>query len=219
MKLRRFLLIASVLTLFPTVGSEAQVRQMDARDGPEVTGPLNRQSTDCKTQREGFEGDIVAVSKTCLRIYTLAPGSETDRARDYGIVWLQSNLNSSHSWCAVKVLSDVNLPADVTVERKVPRRFLPIDRRKRFTAKLRATGGGTATTGATIFQDAYLYPKEIRTSARLIETQRVFGLKWLGSSDEKLGFPSGAEISWEQGNAPRGISFRLNYELKQKTNC
>lgn len=219
MKLQRLLVIACVLTLVPVMTSHAQIRQMDARDDPEVTGPLNRRSTECKTQREGFEGNVVAVGKTCLRIYTLDPSSETDMARDYGVVWLQSNLNSSRDWCAVKVLSDVNLPADVTVEHKVPRGYLKIDRRKRYDAQLTVTANGNTTEGASISQRAYLYPREIRTSARIIETQRVFRLKWLGSSEEKLGFPSGAEISWEQGNAPRGISFRLNYELRQKTRC
>lgn len=219
MKLRKFLLVASALVLLPGAASHAQVRQMDAKDVPEKTGPLERRSTECKKQREGFQGDIVAVGKTCLRIYTYDPGSETDTERDYGVVWLQSNLDSSHGWCGVKVLSDVNLPADVTVERRVPPKSMSIERRKRYTAKLRVRARGNAMTPATVSQDAFLYPREMRTSVRLVETERVFRLKWVGSKDRKLGFPSGAEISWEQGNAPRGISFRLNYALRQKNNC
>ena len=219
MKLRKIVLVASALVLLPVGALEAQTGQMDARDVPEKTGPLERQSTECKTQREAFEGTVVAVGKTCLRIYTIDPGSETDTERDYGVVWLQSNLDSSHGWCGVKVLSDVNLPADVKVERRVPPKVVTIGRKKRCVARLRVQTRGNTTTPATISQDAILYPREIRTSVRLVETERVFRLKWVGSRDEKLGFPSGAEISWEQGNAPRGISFRLNYALKQKTNC
>ena len=219
MKLPRLLLIAFVLVLFPAVTSPAQNRQMDARTEPEVTGPLQRQSTECKTQRERFAGQIVAVGKTCLRIYTLDPSAEADMDRDYGVVWLQSNLNSGGGWCGVKVLSDVILPADVKIEKKVPRPFLPIDRRKRWTARLRPTAADTATADATISQRAFLYPRRLRTSARLVETQRVFRVNWVGSSQQKLAFPSGAEISWERGNAPQGISFRLNYELRQKGNC
>lgn len=219
MKFRKFVLVASAVVLLPIAPSDAQTRQMDAKDVPEKTGPLERSSTECKTQRERFNGTIVAVGKTCLRIYTFDPGSETDTDRDYGVVWLQSNLDSSHGWCGIKVLSDVNLPADVKVEQRVPPKLISMKRKNRYVAKLRVDARGTTTTPATIAQDAYLYPREIRTSVRLVEAERVFRLKWVGSKDKKLAFPSGAEISWEQGNAPRGISFRLNYALKQKARC
>jgi hypothetical protein len=191
---------------------------MTAREAPEVSGPLSRQSFECKTQRERFDGDVVAVGKTCLRIYVLDPRSETDVDRDYGVVWLQSTLNSSGGWCATKVQSDVNLPHDVTIERRVPRGLTEIGRRKRLTSRLVASANGSASTNGVVEQRYIAYPESIRTSVRHAEFQ-IFRLRWLGSDERKLGFASGAEISWNEDNAPGGISFRLNYELRQRANC
>ncbi|MGH2807591.1 MAG: hypothetical protein ACRDKT_09985 [Actinomycetota bacterium] len=215
MKLRRLLVsVACVVLVVPLQAGAAPV-QMDATDRPDVSGPLTRQSNECKTQRERFSGDVVAVGKTCLRIYVLTPSEETDVDRDYGVVWLQSTLNSSHGWCATKVLSDVNLPHDVTIERRVPRGLIEFGRRRSFTSRLVATANGTASTNGEVKQTFVAYPESIRTRIRHAEFQ-VFRLRWLGSKDKKLGFASGAEISWDEDNAPGGISFRLNYELRQR---
>jgi hypothetical protein len=196
----------------------AQTTQMEAREAPEVSGPLSRQSLECQTQRERFEGNVVAVGRTCLRIFILDPNSETDVDRDYGVVWLQSTLDSSGGWCATKVLSDVNLPHDVTIERRVPRGLTEIGRRKRLTSRLVASANGSASTNGEVKQTYTAFPNSIRTSVQHAEFQ-VFRLRWLGSDERKLGFASGAEISWDENNAPGGISFRLNYELRQRDNC
>jgi hypothetical protein len=216
MKLRRLLVsVTCVALVVPAMQATAQPAQLDATDQPEVSGPLTRQSNECRTQRERFEGNIVAVGKTCLRIYLLDPNSETDVDRDYGVVWLQSTLNSSHGWCATKVQSDVNLPHDVTIERRVPRGLVEIGRRKSYTSRLVASANGAATQNGEISQSFVAYPESMRTSVQHGEFQ-VFRLRWLGSKDKKLGFASGAEISWNEDNAPGGISFRLNYELRQR---
>jgi hypothetical protein len=219
MKLRRLLIsVTCIALLAPAMQATAQTTQMQAREAPEVSGPLSRQSLECKTQRERFEGNVVAVGQTCLRIFVLDPSSETDVDRDYGVVWLQSTLDSSGGWCATKVLSDVNLPHDVTIERRVPRGLTEIGRRKRLTSRLVASANGSASTNGEVRQSYIAFPDSIRTSVRHAEFQ-VFRLRWLGSDERKLGFASGAEISWDEDNAPGGISFRLNYELRQRDNC
>lgn len=210
--------VTCIALLVPAMQASAQTTQMNARQAPEVSGPLSQQSLECKTQRERFQGNVVAVGKTCLRIFVLDPSSETDVDRDYGVVWLQSTLNSSRGWCATKVQSDVNLPHDVTVERRVPRGLTEIGRRKRLTSRLVVSANGSASTNGEVTQRYIAYPDSIRTSVRHAEFQ-VFRLRWLGSDERKLAFASGAEISWNENDPPGGISFRLNYELRKKARC
>ena len=187
--------------------------QMDAGDDPEVTGALELETDECRRQRESYRGNTVASGKTCLRIYTFDPASETDDARNYGVVWLQSNLNSRRGWCGSEVLSDVDLPDDITVESRAPR-SIELNRHKSYQTSLTAEAGGTATnTDSSIRQDQILYPKEVRT--RILDKDNVFRLKWVGLENTKLGFASGAEISWASDDSPGGISFRLNYQLKR----
>ena len=215
---RSILFLIAVALLVPVTGAAGAPAQLDARDQPSVSGPLEQRSSQCKVERERFEGDVVAVGKTCLRVYLLDPESETDANRNYGVVWLQSNLNSRNGWCGIKVQSDVSLPSDVVVERRAPRGVTTIGRRKRMTTRITATANGTASTNGVVSAEATVYPREIR-SRLLQEPEQVFRLRWVGSSARKLAFASGAEISWPADSAPRGISFRLNYSLKQDARC
>lgn len=205
-------LVVGALMMIPTVS--AAPTQMDAGDDPRVSGALELETDGCRRQREKFRGQVVAKGKTCLRIYTYDPDAETDDARNYGVVWLQSNLNSRRRWCGAKVLSDVELPGNITVESRAPR-TLRLKRRRAYETVLTAQAGGHATTETetSVEQDQVLYPEKIRT--RVLRDKNVFRLKWVGLEKAKLGFASGAEISWPAGATLDGISFRLNYSLKR----
>ena len=206
------LALATLVAMPPALGA---TRQMDAADDPQVTGELELQTDECRRQHEEYEGDTVATGKTCLRIYTFDAGAETDPDRNYGVVWLQSNLNSQRGWCGAEVTSDVDLPQDIRVESRVPK-AVDISRTKTYETSLTSTAGGNAGETAaetTIKQSQILYKRSIKT--RIISETNIFRLKWLGMENNKLGFASGAEISWASDDAPGGISFRLNYELKR----
>lgn len=200
--------------------ASAATEQMGAAQAPEVSGELELANDNCRKQQEKFEGEVVATGKTCLWIYTYDPTAETDEARNYGVVWLQSNVNAKRRWCASKVLSDVDLPNDIRVESRAPLR-LDVNRRKTYKTVLRPTADGNAAQTAEdtkITQTQVLYPQSVRT--RVVDKGNLFRLKWEGSRDEKLGFASGAEISWvdDPNDDPGGISFALNYDLK-RGNC
>jgi len=187
--------------------------QMDATDDPEVTGELELETDGCRTQREKHRGRVVAKGKTCLRIYTYDSSAETDDERNYGVVWLQSNLNSRRGWCGSKVISDVDLPNNVTAESRAPKR-LQLNRRRAYETSLTATAGGAGIgEETTISQDQILFPEKVRT--KVLADKNIFRLRWVGREKRKLGFASGAEFSWEQGANPGGISFRLNYQLRR----
>ena len=214
---RTLVALVALAALVAMPAAMAATRQMDAADDPQVTGELELQNNTCRQQHESYQKETVATGKTCLRIYTFDPGSESDADRNYGVVWLQSNLNSQRGWCGAEVTSDVDLPSDIRVETKVPR-SMDITSKRTYETSLTSTAGGTAADTAeqtTIKQTQILYKRSVRTKV-LTETN-IFRLKWLGLENNKLGFASGAEISWASSDDPGGISFRLNYELKRGT--
>ena len=207
----KLLMVAVATMTMATPANSAAVEQLDAGDDPQVAGPLELQTKDCKQQQETFEGQTVAAGKTCLRIYTYDPAAEADATSNYGIVWLQSTLNSSRGWCGAVVRSDVDLPTDITVLSKAPK-SMEVNRKKEYETSLSTTASGNGGE-ASIRQNQVLYPNVVRT--KVIEDDNIFRLRWAGFRDEKLAFASGAEISWAADDAPGGIQFRLNYEIKR----
>lgn len=207
------LLAALMVLAAPLAASAAE--QMNAADDPQVSGPLELRSDDCRSQEEKdtTTGEVIARGKTCLRVYSYSPASETDTERNYGVVWLQSNVNSRAGWCAASVESDIDLPKIVAVESKAPK-SMDVNRRKIFDTLLTTNAAGNGTEEASIKQTQILYPRSVRTS--VVADTNVFRLKWRGVQDARLGFASGAEISWPVDQEPR-ITFRLNYELKRGT--
>ena len=211
-------LALAVIAAFLVIPPAAAAGQMDATDSPQVSGELELETENCQNENEKHEGAIVARGKTCLRIYSFNPGDETDTERNYGVAWLQSNVNSRLGWCAAKVVADIDLPASFQVEARAPK-TMDINRKKAYTTSLTPDAGGNAAGTAeetSIRQSQILYPRRLRTWVG--SETNIFRLKWLGLRDEKLGFASGVEISWPSGSSPDPVSYRLNYEL-QRGNC
>ena len=211
-------LLATIAGVLLVPSSSGAATQMGATDDPKVTGDLELQTDGCREQQEKYRGQVVAKGKTCLGIYTFDSTSEDDADRNYGVVWLQSNLNSSRNWCGSEVLSDVDLPNNVRVESRDPKTVDVNRNGKPFETAITVEAGGhvTSETEAKITQDQLLYKDEVTTK---IQSGNVFRLKWTGLESDKLGFASGAEISWADDNPPGAISFRLNYELSRGRGC
>jgi len=203
----------AILVGLIAVPAGAARQQMDADDNPSVSGDLELANDECRRENETFRGKVVATGKTCLRIYTFDATAEDDAARDYGVVWLQSNLNARGGWCGIKVVSDVNLPENIRAESRAPR-SVSLKRRRAYTTSLPIDASGNAAEdGSSIEQNQVLYPDEVRT--RVLKKKNVFRLKWTGSHAAKLGFASGAEISWSADDSPDDVTFRLNYKLER----
>ncbi|HET7482598.1 MAG TPA: hypothetical protein VFK89_07045, partial [Actinomycetota bacterium] len=60
------LIVVVLAGLLASVSSATAATQMEARDAPSVSGPLEQRAKDCRRQNETFRGTIVAVGKTCL---------------------------------------------------------------------------------------------------------------------------------------------------------
>lgn len=206
------LLATGIVAVVGVVAPATAATQMEAKDSPNLSGPLVQRTKDCRRQNEQFHGTTVAVGKTCLRLYQYDTDSETDADHDYGVVWLQANVNASHKWCAQKVVSEVDLPSDLEVGDIAPG-AVDVGHTKSYRTKLTTDAGGNGAEEAQISQDQILYPDKVRT--RLITDGNIVRLKWNGDEDDLLGFASGALISWDSSQSPGGSSFHLNYSLRQ----
>ena len=191
--------------------------QMDATDSPEVSGELTLEDEICEKNNERYQGEVVARGKACLRIYSYTPTAETDTERNYGVAWLQSNVNSRLGWCASNAVSDLVLPETSEIEARAPR-SMQINRKRTYQTVLSPDAGGNASETAeetSISQSQILYPQTLRTW--VISDTNVVRMKWKGLRDAKLGFASGVELSWPTGERG-GVKFGLTYEL-QRGNC
>ena len=86
------LALASILA-FPELASA----QLDARDAPTHSGPLNAGQRGCDGGKEMHEGNLVAHVRLCYRVFLFDPDSEDSAGRDYGVIWLQSNVDAEPS--------------------------------------------------------------------------------------------------------------------------
>lgn len=191
--------------------------QTDASDAPSVSGPLVRVTKQCGRGHERNDGVVIAVVRSCLRFYTFRITSETNPVRDYGVIWLQANVDTRHRWCATTVKSDILVPRGARLEEGRPKVRRPA-RRRRHTTRLVVDAGGYASRNAVIKKSFVVYPRLMRGLPR--NRRRVFRTVWFGSSGRELAFVSGAEISWRtlDGSPPR-VQSRLRYELRRKRSC
>lgn len=209
--------VIGVLALLGPSSSAAPLAQMNASDEPSVEGPLTLADTKCDRKSRTSNGERVAVIKRCLRFYTFDEATESDVDKDYGVVWLQSNVDGRNGWCTKRAASDVLLPDDVEVHRFRPRRATSIETSQTYTTKLVADAGGTATNPGQISQEWLAYPRRVRGLMRAEDT--VFRVKWAGTSKAKLGFAGGVEISWPPETPPEGLSYRLKFALGSPDTC
>lgn len=215
----RWLVVAAVVlgSALPTAGHTAPATQMDAADQPHVEGPLTLENQKCDKKVRSSGGETVAVVKRCLRYYKFDPGSESDAERDFGIVWLQSNVDAKNGWCAKRVASDVLLPEGLDIVSFKPKGLTEISETREYLTRLPADAGNSASTRGRVSQSWIAYRQKVRGVIR--DEGRIFRLKWAGSSAAKLGFASGVQIAWRPDNPPEGISYQLNFSLASPDAC
>jgi hypothetical protein len=211
---RRFLLPLLVLGLFAPV-SPAAARQLDAFDRPRVSGPLILDSRDCGRRRIRNEaGTVVALAKSCIRFYFFDPSQESNAARNYGVIWLQTNLEALHRYCATSVLSDIEIPTRTRVHVRKPD-FKRAAKRRADLTRLVVDAQDGALQNATIRQPFVMHPRKIL--GRVRENRTVFRTAWFGSSGRKLAFVSGTELSWRDADGPPNrVSSRLGFRVKRR---
>jgi hypothetical protein len=207
-------LVLGLLALTPA----AAARQLDATDRPRVTGPLIRDTRDCGRRATKSGGVVVGVAKSCVRFYRFRSGRESDPRRDYGVVWLQTNVNARPSWCATSVTSDILVPRRARLHAHKPK-ATPKSRERRLTTRLFVDAADHSGPNDAIIKRGYrLFGRTMRGVVR--QERTIFRTIWYGSSARKLAFVSGIEISWPQAQGPPlSVNSHLNYKLKRKGTC
>lgn len=217
MKALRILTVLSMLTLLAPVASAAE--QLDARTAPETEGPLTGGEASCRRQVETKDDRTVAVVRLCSRLYALEPASETDEANDYGLLWLQSNVDAAKGWCAVEVNTSAVVGEGGAVYDTAPGSRLRANKRKRIEVSLTVDAQGEATETAKASQSLVMFPRQMKPIIEPTNQGTDFTLKWVGSVGRKLAFASGVELSWPAGIGSPAIEPTLTYRFEKKGEC
>jgi hypothetical protein len=210
------LLIA--LAALPTTGAQAVLpAQTDARTDPVVTGPLALSDKACSRIQERILGELVAYTKTCIRLYTFNNNQETDLQRDYGVAWLQATVNAENGWCATTVRTDLKIPNGVTIHKRNPVELRTAAQPKVITNKMTTTAAGNSMTKASVAQSYIFRPRKAeRVLANEGATQR---LVWTGKTPAKLFFQTGVVFSWNILESPGEFRSGLGFRFEKAANC
>ncbi|HYP22955.1 MAG TPA: hypothetical protein VEV43_05230 [Actinomycetota bacterium] len=212
--------LAALLSLVLVAGLAAPAAgQLDARSEPAVTGPLTAfgDGKRCRATKYEVEGEIVARAKICLFLYALDPDQEDDEEDDYGVMWAQTNVDTSGGWCAFRVHTEVYIPSAMPMYASVPK-AQKITKRKTVRWKLTVDAANQAAEAATVKKGLTLYPDSLRRSRRASDDEGVdiVRLTWRGETARKLGFVSGFEVSWKEDDGPPdAVPFRVEYPIRE----
>ncbi len=212
-------LLTPVLVLALLAPPAAAGEQLDARTEPQTEGPLSGGDASCRRQVETKDGSTVAVVRLCSRLYALAPESETDEANDYGVLWLQSNVDAAKGWCAVEVNTSAAIGEGGAVYDTAPGARRRTNKRKRIEVTLTVDAQGEATETAAASQSLVMFPRLMKPILEPTNQGTDFTLKWVGSVGRKLAFASGAELSWPAGIGSPTIEPTLTYRFEKKGEC
>jgi hypothetical protein len=215
--MKRFLILLLAVALYAIPAHGALPQQTDARTDPVISGPISLADKECSKAAEKLDGQLVAYTRTCLRLYTFNPNQETDLQRDYGIAWLQTNVNAENGWCATTIRTDLRIPANVTIHRRNPRLERTTFRAKVATNKINTKAAGNSMETASVSQDYVFYPrKQVRSLVNEGATQR---LTWFGSDKRKLFFETGVVFSWNILTSPGQFRSGLGFRFEKAANC
>lgn len=190
--------------------------QMDARNEPRVSGPLRREVRRCQQRSQEFRGRVVARAESCVRLYAFRPGSERDQRRDYGVIWLQTELRTEPNWCATRALSDIRIPSVARPHARAPRVARATEAR-RYVVRLRVDANGNARRAGSIAKGFTLFPRVYR--GRMMSATRTYRATWEGNTGRTLAFASGVEISWREGDPPARLATGLRFRLLRSARC
>ncbi|MGH2819307.1 MAG: hypothetical protein ACRDJ5_01495 [Actinomycetota bacterium] len=205
-----------VAGLVVALGALPALAQRDARDKPRVSGPLRRVVRRCEQRPEEFNGRIVARAESCVWLYAFRARAERNDRRDYGAVWLQTELRTKPNWCATKARSGIRIPRRTRSHAGAPRRARAREPR-RYVTRLRVDAQGNAARVGRIKQPFKLHPRVLR--GRMVRTKRTFRATWEGDTPRTLAFATGVEISWRRGNPPARLATSFVFRMRRGAGC
>ncbi|MGH2753343.1 MAG: hypothetical protein ACRDLB_02815 [Actinomycetota bacterium] len=216
MRMRRVALPLVLVALMAIPADAAD--QLDARDAPETTGPLEAGEKGCDGGTEKHEGEVVARVRLCYRLFLVNVEEEDDEERDFGAIWLQSTVDAKRGWCTTAVRTSALVSSDGTIHARTPSRRITAKRARSVTRGLKIDAQGALADAAKISQDFIVYPKRTVPSLNALGDGERFKLTWKGSTARPLGFAMGAELSWAQADGSPQIDPKLTYDFSAKPN-
>lgn len=209
--------LVAVISLLVSGVPSASPTQMGAGDKPQKWGELALSAQKCGRRVEKKEGSdqVIGVGRSCLYFYQFDPADETDASNDHGIVWVQTTFDARNGYCARKVHSDVVLPAGVAHYSFVPAKPLETRQREAVTVKLLTNAQDQSSQKGVVRQEFILYPSTATAGVKQLKNDRNrFRLTWSGSSQRKLGFASGIQVSWDVVTGPPSeFNFGVSYAI------
>ena len=188
--------------------------QLDARERPRITGPLAFVSKDCERRVNRVGGRVIATSRSCLRLYAFDPARENNTSRNFGVAWMQSNVDARRRWCVKEARSVIGFPRNVRVLGTTPG---DRDASRTHLIRARLHIDNAAEQAATIQNAFRLYPRLLRT--RTMNDGTSFRATWRGSTRRALGFALGVELSWPEGAGPPRTGSLLDFTLRRSGSC
>jgi hypothetical protein len=220
MKPRRIAVPIVVLAILALPGQA--FAQLDARDAPTTSGPLSSPSSlrGCDGGKEMHEGELVARVRLCYRVFLFDPGSEDSAGRDYGVIWLQSNVDAEPGWCTSAVRTSALISDGGRAHDFSPSDEITAQGRKRVKRTLKVDAEGNADQNARITQSFVMFPDKATPTLKRQGGGQRLKLTWRGLSARNLGFATGLEMSWPaSGNSPQ-IDPKLTYDFSaEPTGC
>ena len=194
----------------------ASAEQLDAASAPISVGPLDIVTRRCVDESKRRRGRVIASALSCLRFYAFEPSLERDEQRDFGVIWLQTNLNAKRRWCARVVKADIILPDGVTIVSGTPK-DKNADEARTVRAKIKTDKELAIDVVGAVRARFLLYPRGLETSYR--DAGQKLRLVWRGRERSKLGFAQGLELAWRRQAPPSLFSSSLRYELRRQRRC
>jgi hypothetical protein len=158
------------------------------------------------------EGDLVARVRLCYRVFLFDPDSEDNENRDYGVIWLQSNVDAQPGWCTTAVRTSALVSEGGKGHDFSPSEKITANGRKRVKRTLKVDAEGNAAQNARVTQSFVLFPKSVVPTLKKGVDHR-FKLTWNGSTARNLAFATGLEISWPSAGGSPQIDPKLTYDF------
>lgn len=189
-----------------------------------MSGPLLLKGHECRRKTERItlpsgRRQVVAKAESCISFYRYDPEREDDQGNDYGIVWLQTMVDSRNGWCATRVDSDTIVPIEGEPLQRAPSSDIKITKAHRVRIKLRTDAGGHGDQTASLSKGVLLRPRRVAPSVTEQQSNRVFRIRWTGRSARRMNFASGVEIRWDIQDPPATMTSDLSYTFEKREGC
>lgn len=194
--------------------------QMKARNAAIEDGPINFQTRGCDSAKDrNKRGRVIATARACTFIYTVPPGDDLSDQRNFGSLWIQSEVNARSNWCVEKVRMEIAIPDGARLEGVTPSRRVTNSKRKLTRVNLRIGDTTQMETVGVLKHLLYLYPGEMFKIARDGGNRQI--LIWKGNTRKPQAFALGLSISWLESDglpdfASSGGSLKRFIEKKER---